>query len=100
LDIPADEASRVVKKHLVIDSPYGTSFESDRGGPSNAQDTAGPAEHVDYTSAFKLPGGAITRDVYKWQADQENEQNRRGKPSALKLVNVPGSLKKKKGRCC
>ncbi|KAF9358929.1 neutral amino acid transporter [Mortierella sp. NVP85] len=92
LDIPADEASRVVKKHLVIDSPYGTSFESDRGGPSNAHDAAGPAEHVDYTSAFKLPGGAITRDVYKWQADQENEQNRR-EPTATTLKQ-PGGMRR------
>ncbi|KAG0246056.1 transmembrane amino acid transporter protein-domain-containing protein [Mortierella sp. GBAus27b] len=85
VDIPADEASRVVKKHLVINSPSGTSFESDRGGPSNSHDGPGPAEHVDYTSAFKLPGGAITRDVYKWQADQENEQNRRARSRSFHL---------------
>ncbi|KAF9173581.1 neutral amino acid transporter [Mortierella sp. AD010] len=89
VDIPADEASKVVKKHLVLNSPR-NSLDSDRngsttGGPSNshsgANDGAGSGDVVDYTTAFKLPGGAITRDVYKWQADQENEQNRRGKIS-------------------
>ncbi|KAF9971527.1 neutral amino acid transporter, partial [Modicella reniformis] len=87
VDIPADEASKVVKKHLVLNSPSGTSFDSDRGGPSNPQESAlaGTGEHVDYTSAFKLPGGAITRDVYKWQADQENEQNRRARSKSFHL---------------
>lgn len=93
VDIPADEASKVVKKHLVLNSASRDSFDSDRndnvGGPSsssngnnnnnsNNNDGTGSGDVVDYTTAFKLPGGAITRDVYKWQADQENEQNRRG----------------------
>ncbi|KAF9111547.1 neutral amino acid transporter [Mortierella sp. AM989] len=112
VDIPADEASKVVKKHLVLNSPR-NSIDSDRngstsGGPSNpyggANDGAGPAEVVDYTTAFKLPGGAITRDVYKWQADQENEQNRRARsrsfhlprpmePSAL-AMKQPGGMRR------
>ncbi|KAG0199230.1 hypothetical protein BGX28_007457 [Mortierella sp. GBA30] len=87
LDIPADEASKVVKKHLVLNSASRDSLDSDRigsgtgGGPSSTSGhhDGGASEVVDYTTAFKLPGGAITRDVYKWQADQENEQNRRGK---------------------
>ncbi|KAI9233870.1 MAG: hypothetical protein BYD32DRAFT_112510 [Podila humilis] len=81
VDIPADEASKVVKKHLVLNSTR-DSMDSDRNGHggsgSGGHDGTGD-EVVDYTTAFKLPGGAITRDVYKWQADQENEQNRRGK---------------------
>ena len=97
VDIPADEASKVVKKHLVLNSAPRDSFDSDRndngGGPSsssnghsssnnnNNNDGTGSGDVVDYTTAFKLPGGAITRDVYKWQADQENEQNRRGNSS-------------------
>ncbi|KAF9361332.1 neutral amino acid transporter [Mortierella sp. AD094] len=94
VDIPADEASKVVKKHLVLNSPSRNSLDSDRngsatGGPSNshggANDGVGSAEVVDYTTAFKLPGGAITRDVYKWQADQENEQNRRARSRSFHL---------------
>lgn len=96
VDIPADEASKVVKKHLVLNSASRDSFDSDRndngGGPSSSSnghsnnnnhnnEGAGSGDVVDYTTAFKLPGGAITRDVYKWQADQENEQNRRGNSS-------------------
>lgn len=83
VDIPADEASKVIKKHLVLNSPSRDSLDSDRNGPSDGAASAngdgGSSDVVDYTTAFKLPGGAITRDVYKWQADQENEQNRRGK---------------------
>ncbi|KAG0368017.1 transmembrane amino acid transporter protein-domain-containing protein [Gamsiella multidivaricata] len=94
VDIPADEASKVVKKHLVLNSPSRDSFDSDRngagsGGPSGSNgghhDGAGTGEVVDYTTAFKLPGGAITRDVYKWQADQENEQNRRARSRSFHL---------------
>ncbi|KAI8597773.1 transmembrane amino acid transporter protein-domain-containing protein [Dissophora ornata] len=92
VDIPADEASKVVKKHLVLNSHSRDSLDSDRngnGGPSNAHgghhDGSGPSEEVDYTTAFKLPGGAITRDVYKWQADQENEQNRRARSRSFHL---------------
>jgi proton-coupled amino acid transporter len=81
VDIPADEASKVIKKHLVLNSPSRDSLDSDRNGPTDGTLSAngeGASDVVDYTTAFKLPGGAITRDVYKWQADQENEQNRRG----------------------
>ncbi|KAG0250996.1 neutral amino acid transporter [Mortierella polycephala] len=93
VDIPADEASKVVKKHLVLNSPPRDSFDSERnaggsGGPSSfngAHQDGADAEVVDYTTAFKLPGGAITRDVYKWQADQENEQNRRGRSRSFHL---------------
>ncbi|KAF9183639.1 neutral amino acid transporter [Haplosporangium sp. Z 11] len=94
VDIPADEASKVVKKHLVLNSPSRDSFDSERnaaggsGGPSSfngAHQDGANAEVVDYTTAFKLPGGAITRDVYKWQADQENEQNRRGRSRSFHL---------------
>ncbi|KAF8927178.1 neutral amino acid transporter [Haplosporangium gracile] len=99
VDIPADEASKVVKKHLVLNSASRDSLDSDRndnsGGPSsssnghnnnnNNSDGAGSGDVVDYTTAFKLPGGAITRDVYKWQADQENEQNRRGRSRSFHL---------------
>ncbi|KAF9200890.1 neutral amino acid transporter [Haplosporangium sp. Z 27] len=92
VDIPADEVSKVVKKHLVLNSPSRDSFDSDRNGspgPSNSHtgpnDGAGTDEVVDYTTAFKLPGGAITRDVYKWQADQENEQNRRARSRSFHL---------------
>lgn len=100
VDIPADEASKVVKKHLVLNSASRDSFDSDRndnvGGPSsssngnnnnisNNNDGTGSGDVVDYTTAFKLPGGAITRDVYKWQADQENEQNRRGRSRSFHL---------------
>ncbi|KAG0298849.1 neutral amino acid transporter [Dissophora globulifera] len=91
VDISADEASKVVKKHLVLNSPSRDSLDSDRnasGGvgshASHGQDGAG-TEVVDYTTAFKLPGGAITRDVYKWQADQENEQNRRARSRSFHL---------------
>ncbi|KAG0345285.1 hypothetical protein BG005_001367, partial [Podila minutissima] len=94
MEISADEASKVVKKHLVLSAR--NSFESDRdrdlnhgvvnGGGYDTGDESGNesgpgsrsrAAPVDYNAAFKLPGGAITRDVYKWQADQENEQFRR-----------------------
>ncbi|KAF9916661.1 neutral amino acid transporter [Lobosporangium transversale] len=93
VDIPADEASKVVKKHLVLNSPSRDSLDSDRNGANNAgpssygatNDGAGTSEIVDYTTAFKLPGGAITRDVYKWQADQENEQNRRARSRSFYL---------------
>ncbi|KAF9904264.1 neutral amino acid transporter [Linnemannia zychae] len=92
VDIPADEASKVVKKHLVLNSASRDSLDSDRndnsGGPSSSNghnDGAGSGDVVDYTTAFKLPGGAITRDVYKWQADQENEQNRRGRSRSFHL---------------
>ncbi|KAF9439059.1 neutral amino acid transporter [Entomortierella beljakovae] len=90
VDIPADEASKVVKKHLVLNSPSRNSMDSDRngslGGPSSTHGpTDGNSDVVDYTTAFKLPGGAITRDVYKWQADQENEQNRRGRSRSFHL---------------
>ncbi|KAF9085859.1 neutral amino acid transporter [Mortierella sp. GBA35] len=92
VDIPADEASKVVKKHLVLNLPSRDSLDSDRndnsGGPSSSNghnDGAGSGNVVDYTTAFKLPGGAITRDVYKWQADQENEQNRRGRSRSFHL---------------
>lgn len=82
VDIPADEASKVVKKHLVLNSTR-DSMDSDRNGHGGSGSAGGHDgtgdEIVDYTTAFKLPGGAITRDVYKWHADQENEQNRRGK---------------------
>ncbi|KAG0006046.1 neutral amino acid transporter [Entomortierella chlamydospora] len=93
VDIPADEASKVVRKHLVLNSPR-NSLDSDRngsatGGPSNSyggpNDGTGSGDVVDYTTAFKLPGGAITRDVYKWQADQENEQNRRARSRSFHL---------------
>ncbi|KAF9373690.1 neutral amino acid transporter, partial [Podila verticillata] len=87
VDIPADEASKVVKKHLVLNSTR-DSMDSDRNGHggsgSGGHDGTGD-EVVDYTTAFKLPGGAITRDVYKWQADQENEQNRRGRSRSFHL---------------
>ncbi|KAF9125186.1 neutral amino acid transporter [Mortierella sp. 14UC] len=92
VDIPADEASKVVKKHLVLNSASRDSLDSDRndnsGGPSSSNghnDGIGSGDVVDYTTAFKLPGGAITRDVYKWQADQENEQNRRGRSRSFHL---------------
>ncbi|KAG0278801.1 neutral amino acid transporter [Linnemannia exigua] len=92
VDIPADEASKVVKKHLVLNSASRDSLDSDRndnsGGASSSNghnDGTGSGDVVDYTTAFKLPGGAITRDVYKWQADQENEQNRRGRSRSFHL---------------
>ncbi|KAF9414512.1 neutral amino acid transporter [Podila epigama] len=93
VDIPADEASKVVKKHLVLNSASRDSLDSDRNGNGVSSGSAGGAAHdgvgsnevVDYTTAFKLPGGAITRDVYKWQADQENEQNRRGRSRSFHL---------------
>ncbi|KAF9307900.1 hypothetical protein BG003_011876, partial [Podila horticola] len=93
MEIPADEASKVVKKHLVLSAR--NSFESDRdrdlnrgvnnggydtgdeSGNESGTGSRSRAVPVDYNAAFKLPGGAITRDVYKWQADQENEQLRR-----------------------
>jgi len=90
MEIPADEASKVVKKHLVLSAR--NSLESDRAlnnngvgydtgdesGNESGTGSRSRAAPVDYNAAFKLPGGAITRDVYKWQADQENEQLRRG----------------------
>lgn len=109
MEISADEASKVVKKHLVLSAR--NSFESDRdrdlnhgvvnGGGYDTGDESGNesgpgsrsrAAPVDYNAAFKLPGGAITRDVYKWQADQENEQFRRGGFSFL-VVDDPTLLK-------
>ncbi|KAG0042225.1 neutral amino acid transporter [Gryganskiella cystojenkinii] len=89
VDIPADEASKVIKKHLVLNSSSRDSFDSERNGPadgtSSANGEGANSDVVDYTTAFKLPGGAITRDVYKWQADQENEQNRRGRSRSFHL---------------
>ncbi|KAF9578159.1 neutral amino acid transporter, partial [Lunasporangiospora selenospora] len=129
VDIPADAASKVVKKHLVLNTPSRNSMDSDRNGASisgngvgqggngsssNAMGISGSSsafghdgpsnEVVDYNTAFKLPGGAITRDVYKWQADQENEQNRRGRSrsfhlprpteSSVSALKVPGGLRR------
>ncbi|KAG0231649.1 neutral amino acid transporter [Actinomortierella wolfii] len=92
VDIPADEASRVVKKHLVLNSPSDDSLASGSAsgyGSVNANGQSNGANAtpgiVDYNQAFKLPGGAITRDVYKWQADHENEQNRRGRSRSFHL---------------
>ncbi|KAG0036172.1 neutral amino acid transporter [Podila clonocystis] len=88
VDIPADEASKVVKKHLVLNSTR-DSMDSDRNGHGGSGSVGGHDgtgdEVVDYTTAFKLPGGAITRDVYKWHSDQENEQNRRGRSRSFHL---------------
>ncbi|KAG0320105.1 neutral amino acid transporter [Podila horticola] len=101
MEIPADEASKVVKKHLVLSAR--NSFESDRdrdlnrgvnnggydtgdeSGNESGTGSRSRAVPVDYNAAFKLPGGAITRDVYKWQADQENEQLRRGRSRSFHI---------------
>ncbi|KAF9019259.1 neutral amino acid transporter, partial [Haplosporangium bisporale] len=97
MEIPADEASKVVKKHLVLSAR--NSFESDRAlnnngvgydtgdesGNESGTGSRSRAAPVDYNAAFKLPGGAITRDVYKWQADQENEQLRRGRSRSFHI---------------
>ncbi|KAG0254964.1 hypothetical protein DFQ27_006530, partial [Actinomortierella ambigua] len=84
VDIPAEEASKVVKKHLVLDSPSDESLASGSATGNGSTGVNGQSNGsgavsgiVDYNQAFKLPGGAITRDVYKWQADHENEHNRR-----------------------
>ncbi|KAF9976697.1 neutral amino acid transporter [Actinomortierella ambigua] len=92
VDIPAEEASKVVKKHLVLDSPSDESLVSGSAAGQGSVGTSGQPNGsgatsgiVDYNQAFKLPGGAITRDVYKWQADHENEQNRRGRSRSFHL---------------
>ncbi|KAI9237073.1 MAG: hypothetical protein BYD32DRAFT_311982 [Podila humilis] len=104
MEIPADEASKVVKKHLVLSAR--NSFESDRAlnnngvgydtgdesGNESGTGSRSRAAPVDYNAAFKLPGGAITRDVYKWQADQENEQLRRAHCQPSFLFPTPDKL--------
>lgn len=104
MEIPADEASKVVKKHLVLSAR--NSFESDRAlnnngvgydtgdesGNESGTGSRSRAAPVDYNAAFRLPGGAITRDVYKWQADQENEQLRRGECLFVVSLTLPLSF--------
>ncbi|KAF9407440.1 neutral amino acid transporter [Podila epigama] len=102
IEIPPDEAAKVIKKHLVLCSPSArNSFDSDSpfgqaaaaasaSGTGTGHDTADESGNdsesaVDYNTAFKLPGGAITRDVYKWQADQENDLLRRGRSKSFYL---------------
>jgi proton-coupled amino acid transporter len=58
--IPEDEAAKVVKLHLVTNEDA-CSYMSDA------------ASEDDYTTSHHLQGGSITRDIYKWQEDYENQ---------------------------
>ncbi|CAO3690342.1 unnamed protein product [Rhizopus microsporus] len=80
VDMPDEEVARAVRRHLVSTSPSGSHLRPPSAHPSVH------SEDDEVQSIHKLPGGAITHDIYKWTESVEQEQLARRKRSQSMMV--------------
>ncbi|OBZ85126.1 Vacuolar amino acid transporter 3 [Choanephora cucurbitarum] len=100
VDLPDEEVAKAVRRHLVSASPSNSSHgylntpspHRSRSGSrlsNHRSNNESDEEEDEIADVHRLPGGAITHDIYKWSEDQDRKARMKRSKSLMVARSEP-----------